>query len=134
MDFGWSPVSPAIGEVVTFTLTPQSPTDSGDLWDVERFFTLDIIDAFTGTVLPGGGAYTITAAYDSSSIPNTLSELTLGFYYYQEGDPGEWLREPSSRVDAVAGTVTAHPDHLSLWALLYENMSMVEVYLPIILR
>jgi hypothetical protein len=58
----------------------------------------------------------------------------MGFYYYQEGDPGEWLREPSSRVDVAADTVTAQPDHSSLWALLFEYVATAEVYLPIVIK
>ena len=54
-------------------------------------------------------------------------EDTLALYHWEGG---RWVKEPTSVVDAAGNTVTATPDHLSLWAVLGETR---HVFLPVIL-
>ena len=46
-------------------------------------------------------------------------------------DGENWIKEANSIVDGVANTVSATPDHFSLWAVLGETEV---VYLPSVLR
>jgi hypothetical protein len=55
-------------------------------------------------------------------------ESTLGLYSW---DGSQWVREPTSSVDAVANRLTATPDHMTPFAVLGETK---RVYLPIVMR
>ena len=46
-----------------------------------------------------------------------IMEDTLGLYYW---DGFSWVLEPTSLVDLDTNTLTATPDHFSVWAVLGE--------------
>lgn len=55
-------------------------------------------------------------------------ESTLGLYVW---DGQHWLREATSQVNVGSETVTARPDHFSIWAVLGETR---RIWLPLVLR
>jgi hypothetical protein len=55
-------------------------------------------------------------------------ENTLALYWW---NGSQWIKETSSVVDTAANTITAAPDHFSLWAVLGETR---RVYLPLTLK
>jgi len=116
--------------VVTHTSrsAADAPSPGNDLTGIGHFFDVDATYESTG--LPAqpasGKAYTVTVSY-SDEEKGPAIESTLAFYYW---DGGQWVKEPSSQVDAVNNTVTATPNHMSLWAVLGETR---RVYLPLVL-
>ena len=66
--------------------------------------------------------YTVTVQYVDSQVGSTESSLAL---YWWDGH--QWLRESTSAVDLQANTVSATPQHFSLWAVMAEARRM---YLP----
>jgi hypothetical protein len=65
------------------------------------------------TTLGSGQSYTLTVSYTPAELGG-LAETTLRLYYW---DGSSWVIEPSSVVDTAAHTVTATPNHFSLWSL-----------------
>ncbi len=95
---------------ITETVIPST----GTLKDINFFYDL------TATYLDGTPAqplkpYTITLIYTPT---NGVNEASLALYYH---DGTQWVKEASSRVDTVAHTVTATPNHFSLWAILADT-------------
>lgn len=80
-----------------------------------------------GAALQPGGTFTLTVEY-SPSEEGPVIEDTLKLYYWSGS---AWLPEPSSTLDAAANRLTAHPDHLSLWAVFGESRML---YLPLVAR
>jgi hypothetical protein len=74
-----------------------------------------------------GQVYTITVPY-SDTDKGPAIENTLALYWW---NGGQWVKETSSVVDAFANTVTATPNHFSLWAVLGETR---RIYLPLVLK
>ena len=58
--------------------------------------------------------YTVQIWYSALDL-GRVQEETLGLYCWQGGI---WQLEGSSALDLAAQTVTAQPDHLSMWAVL----------------
>jgi len=91
--------------------------------------TFEVTAEYAGTgqeaQLAPGQTYTVTVRYDDGER-GPVREDTLALYSW---DGVRWVREPSSVVDGVANVVTAHPDHLSLWAVLGETK---QFYLPLL--
>jgi hypothetical protein len=74
--------------------------------------------------------YQVKWQYNPLDFPG-IDETTLGLYYW---DGVKWVREPSSVVNTTANTVSAAPQHASLWALLAERQGVQQLYLPWINR
>jgi hypothetical protein len=51
----------------------------------------------------------------------------LGLYWW---DGLRWVKEPTNRVNLVANTVTATPEHTSLWAVLAQRKQ--QIFIPVI--
>jgi hypothetical protein len=66
--------------------------------------------------------YTVTLHYDDAQVGSTEDSLALYGW-----DGRQWLREPTSVVDLQANTVSATPQHLSLWAVMLDGLPL---YLP----
>ena len=83
----------------------------------------------TGQPVPSplGGTYTVTISY-SDEEKGPAIESTLALYYW---DGSQWVEETSSEVGTGNNTVTAAPNHLSLWTVLGETR---RVFLPLVLR
>jgi hypothetical protein len=117
----------AVTSTVVITYTPQLPSATGDLVGIGRFFDLTAVYSGTGqpAALVPGASYTATITYAGNG---TAIEDTLALYYW---DGTRWSKEPSSIVDTTNNTVTATPNHFSLWAILGETN---RVFLPIALK
>jgi phosphonate transport system substrate-binding protein len=116
--------------IAQIPLPPDLPADfnfTGDAFELNAFVT--------GTV-PGVGCYspvdfnttfTLTVDYDAGGL-STEKEAHLRLYYWQDGI---WVEETSSVVDTTINSITATPDHFSIWAVLGRDS--FPVYLPLIL-
>lgn len=119
--------SGAFTSTVVVTYTPQyTPGYAiGRLTDIGVDFGLAGVYSGTqqGANIAPGSLYTISARYgDAQSGPAIETSLALYFW-----DGSQWVREPTSVVDANANAVTARPSHFSRWAVLGESW---RVFLP----
>lgn len=115
-----------ITDTATLSYIPQSPTSTGDLVGLDRFFEITAVYSNTGEVvqLAPGETYTIAVQYDSAQIGPAI-ENTLALYAW---DANQWNRESTSMVDTNAQNIVATPSYFSSWAVLGETQ---RVYLPI---
>jgi peptide/nickel transport system substrate-binding protein len=108
---------------VTFEIQPPSGSQPS------AGFYYQINAVYTNTGQPAqplpGMWYTITVAYDENALPPGVNEATLQLYYW---DPTTlaYIPETTSQVDTLANTITATPDHFSLWGVFGEY----SVFLP----
>lgn len=68
--------------------------------------------------------YTVVVNYDEANIPDGVDEAGLALYYW---DGSAWQREPTSVVNIDANTLTATPDHFSIWAGLFQETTPTSV-------
>ena len=119
----------AFTETVTISYTVAPPPDShlsaGVCFDISAVYS----DTGEAAQLAPGATYTITVAYDEEVLAPGVSESSLKLYYWDDGI-SEWVAEPTSVVDTVANTITATPDHFSLWA----GFGDYALYLPLLLK
>jgi len=106
-------------DTVVITHTSRSPINApslGTLVGIGHVF--DLAAAYSSTGQPAqpapGKTYTVTVQYTDAEKGSAI-ESTLGLYHW---DYNQWMREPTSVVDIAANTVTATPNHFSLWAVL----------------
>jgi hypothetical protein len=129
--------SGAFSETVVLDYVPLPAYDGGGLPAVGPFFGLEASYLSSGkpAQLKRDQVYSMTVTYQPRSLPSGVDEEDLGLYFWQIGLdelPGpspDWMTE-TSHVDVAANTVSAMPNHFSVWALL----GRAEVYLPIVLR
>ena len=79
--------------------------------------------------LEAGQTYTVSIQYDEAAVPAGTDEADLALFYW---DGNTWQREPTSTVNTATNTITATPNHFSLWAALSEQE--YSVYIPIVIR
>jgi CSLREA domain-containing protein len=122
--------SGAVSGSIALIYSPQPITATGTFTGPGLFFDLTAI--YTGTGQPAtiqpGYRYTITVEYDETRLPSGAKEANLALYYL---DNSRWVKEPTSVVNVAANTITATPNHFSLWAALVEEY---KIYLPLVLR
>lgn len=101
----------------------------GNMVGISHFFDVTAVYSSTGqpAQLALGQIYTVTVQYTEAEKGPAI-ENTLALYWW---NGSQWVKEPSSTVDTTNNTVTATPNHLSLWAVLGETR---QVYLPLVLR
>jgi hypothetical protein len=125
-------------ETVAIDYVPQTSLEGGGLGAVGPFFALDAAYLATGqpAQLQPGQAYSMVVAYDPAALPSGIDEDELALFAW-DAEPGAplpsqpaWVREPTSAVNAAENTITATPDHFSLWAIL----APAKIYLPVLLR
>jgi len=123
---------PADAVTQTITLNYRhlwTDQDSGDLKGIGHTYEVTAVYSDTGQpaqIVPGQ-TYTVAVHYtDAEKGP--VIESTMAFYYW---DGTQWVKEPSSEVYPATNTITAQPDHFSLWAVLGETQ---RVYLPLVLK
>ncbi|MCP4544200.1 MAG: DUF11 domain-containing protein [Chloroflexi bacterium] len=118
-------------DTVVIHYAKQPVTDTGSLKNVGLFYKLHGTCLSNGlpAQLSPGQRYTITVTYQQEDVPPEVNEADLALYYW---DGNAWMEEPTSIVDAEANTITATPDHFSLWAALSEQQHFI--YLPLVLR
>ncbi|MCL4299379.1 MAG: hypothetical protein KJ077_26830 [Anaerolineae bacterium] len=126
--------SGVFSQTVAITCTAQPITSTGSLSNVGLFFKLDATYLSNG--LPAqpqlGQHYTIKVTYRQEDVLVGINEADLALYYW---NGSTWVKEPSSVVDTSANTITASPDHFSLWAALAApSSSPPRAYLPLILK
>ncbi len=120
----------AFTDTVTLTQAPAyGMPPGGNLASAGHVFELAAVYSAGGqpAQLAPGQAYTVTVRYTDAERWAAIED-TLALYWW---DGSRWQREPSSAVDVSARTVTAAPDHFSLWAVLGETH---RTYLPAALR
>jgi hypothetical protein len=89
---------------------------TGDLKNIGHNFALKAEQVATGLPVQPSQPCTITIGYtDEQRGP--VVENTLALYFW---DGGQWIQEPTSLVHPDTHTITASPDHFSLWAVLGE--------------
>jgi len=114
--------------IVSYTLI--APMDTGNLVGPGVFYELEAVytdDGMPATIEPGA-SYTITIPYDESALPQGVEEADLALYYW---DGSDWVKEPTSVVDTIANTITATPDHFSLWSALVETDTLAPTVVKI---
>ena len=122
----------AFTDTVTITHIPILPGDAyspGNLLGIHHFFKVTAVYRNTNqpAQLAPGQTYTITVHYTDAEKGPAIEE-TLALYYW---DGSQWVREPTSRVNAGANIITAQPDRFGTWAVLGETR---RVYLPLTMR
>ena len=120
----------AITDTIVITYTPAyGMPPGGNLTGIGHVFDATAVYSSTGqpAQIAFGHTYTVTVQYTDAEKGPAI-ENTLALYYW---DGSQWVKESSSVVDNIANTVTATPDHFSLWAVLGETR---RVYLPLIMR
>jgi len=120
----------AITDTVVITQSPAyGMPPGGNLTGIGHVFDATAVYSSTGqpAQIAFGHTYTVTVQYTDAEKGPAI-ENTLALYYW---DGSQWVKESSSVVDNIANTVTATPDHFSLWAVLGETR---RVYLPLIMR
>jgi peptide/nickel transport system substrate-binding protein len=107
---------------VSFLQTPDTGT-----W-VPIHHTFDVSAVFEdGQPAQPTQPYTLTIQYTDGE-KGTVNEDSLALYYW---DGTEWVLEPTSSVNSATNTLTATPDHFSLFAILGQTHRM---YLPMVRR
>lgn len=96
----------------------------GDIF-VHLFDPSAVISGTTTPVTSFDKPYTISYM---DAEKGAAIESTLTLYWW---DGGQWVLEPTSRVDAAENRLTATPDHMTLFAVLGETK---RVYLLSVMR
>jgi hypothetical protein len=106
-------------DTVVFTYTVLQPSVSQP--NVGVFFDITAVFAGNGDAaqVAPGQTYTVVVYYDEANIPPNVDEADLALYYWNEGN-SRWVKEPTSTVNTVDNTITATPNHFSVWAGLFE--------------
>jgi len=71
--------------------------------------------------------FTLTIQYEQSEVGAAIED-TLQLYHWAGSG---WEVELTSEVNSAANTITANPDHLSVWAVFGETRRL---FLPVLLR
>ena len=96
---------------------------------IDRTFELPAADSDTAQVaqLAPGQSFAATLHYADAELGAAI-ESTLGLY---ARGSNWWGQQPTTVLDAAANTLSATPDHLSLFAAPGETH---RVYLPVVMR
>jgi len=92
-------------------------------------FDLSAVVLDTGTPVSSfDEPYELTTRYSGSDVLN-IDESTLGLYWWNGLD---WILESTSIVDEANNTLTATPNHMTVFAIL--GVPQMKVFLPLVLR
>lgn len=105
------------------------PAGDANLIPVHLAFDVRARDAATDQFVTPTGPYNMVIPYDESRL-NGAREGTLKLFWW---DPAmsSWVEEPAV-VDTTANTITASPNHFSIWRVFGTGLNFV--YLPVIIR
>jgi hypothetical protein len=115
--------------VITYVVRyPGNVPAAGDFDTTGHVYEVTAVDAGTGqpATLAPGHTYTVVVPYTGEDL-NGAAENSLALYYW---NGSQWMREPTSVVNTANNTVTATPDHFSVWAML--GSATKQVYLPLV--
>jgi len=116
----------AFADPVELTQAPATEiSPGGNLRGIGHTFDITAVNSDTGQPAQPVQSCRITVRYTKSELGSAI-ENTLGLYYWEES---QWVREASSVLDTATNTVSATPNHLSLWSVLGETRRN---YLPIL--
>jgi hypothetical protein len=106
---------------------PMPPSLAG----IGFFFDLHAVYSDTGQPAQPIWPYRMSVRYWPSAVSPIIDDSTLALYYW---DGAQWVREPTSIVDAVSDEVWARPDRFGRWAVLGETGRMAHnVRLPVVM-
>jgi oligopeptide transport system substrate-binding protein len=120
----------AIEHTMMITISSISRVKAGGpLTGIGHLFEVTAVFTPTGepAVLAPGKSYNLTVHYTEQERGPAI-ENTLALYSW---DGHDWIKDPTSVVDGLANTVSAAPDHFSLWVAAGETN---RTYLPLALR
>ncbi len=115
-------------DTVTITHTPRYAPNlpsTGRLAATGHSFELRNFAPCCEGALQPTQPFTLTIQYSPEQIIPDF-ESTLALYSW---DGTQWVKEPTSSLDMLNHTVTAHPNHFSTFALLQSQLG---VYLPLL--
>jgi hypothetical protein len=121
----------AFTDTVTLSFTPAGIETPLGLFSGGQTFELNAQYQSDGTPasLNGTATFEITVAYgENQLINNQVWAASLGLYYW---DGNQWVLEPTSQVNTDNKTVTATPNHLSVWAI-FSGEDAEFSYLPLV--
>jgi hypothetical protein len=119
--------SDTFSDTVRIHYAAQPPMITDPFQNIGLFFDLDA-SYLDGSPAQPGKPYSLTVAYDPADVLPGVNERSLALYFWAADT---WIRETSSQVDPPSHTLTAQPDHFSLWAALARGRAL---YLPLILK
>ena len=120
----------AFDEAVTLTHAPVSVATPDGLFSGGQAFELTAVNQSNGqpATLNSGNTFELTVTFSEEQLEQLRAGAAgLGLYYW---DGNEWVLEPTSTVNLVNRTVTATPNHLSVWAIFSKNAP--PIYLPLV--
>jgi phosphate transport system substrate-binding protein len=119
----------AFTATVVFTYSYQIDHNRGARLGIDHTFELTGVYSDTGQAaqIAPGQTFSITVHYTDTEV-GLVSERSLALYSW--GDGNEWIEEPSSALNVGDNTVTARPNHFSLWSVLGYG----KVFLPLVQR
>ena len=115
--------------VITYVVRyPGNVPAAGDFDTTGHVYEVTAVNAGTGqpATLAPGHTYTVVVPYADEDLKGA-AENSLALYYW---NGSQWMREPTSGVNTANNTVTATPDHFSLWAVL--GSATKQIYLPLV--
>lgn len=123
------PPSAVTGTVVITQSPAYGMPPVGNLTGINHVFDITAIYSSTGqsAAIAPGHTYTITVQYTDAEKGAAI-EGTLALYYW---DGTQWIVESSTHVNPTTNTVTATPNHFSVWAVFGETK---RVFLPLLLK
>jgi hypothetical protein len=112
---------------VSYTPLPAVTYPPAGLNEIGRAFDLKAVISGTNQIVTSVlEPYTISVVYAQSEL-GSAAENTLALYWW---NGTQWQKEPTSTVNPSENTISATPDHFSLFVVLGER----QVYLPIVLK
>jgi len=113
-------------EVTHVTLSPADVPDFQPLLGIGHFFTVSAMDSGGQPVEPQK-PYELSIQYTDGELSPAF-ESTLALYYWDDAQEA-WVKEPSWQLDPATNTLSASPDHFSIWVVLADTRL---IYLPVI--
>jgi len=108
---------------ITYQRSSQPPT-AHPMKAIDKAYDLS-----STASLVADATYTVTITYSDRDVIGIEPE-TLALYAWDVGQ-GQWVKEPSSQLNAANHTITATPNHFSTWSVLGDTH---RVFLPAIMR
>ena len=115
-------------KVSHITLPPSKLPDFEGMLGIGHFFEVSA-EGSQGQLIQPNHPYTLSLRYTDGELGIGM-ENTLSLYFWDEGQ-SQWVEEPTTVVHAANNTITAHPNHFSIWVILADTKLL---NLPVIVR